>query len=874
MLRKRVQRRNTAKRFRFLRLASKVQIEVLERRVMLSTTAQPDFSVPAPILPTAPEPLQGVVGTPNSMSPSIFDNTFGFSGEYYTQGSNVYAAQGAYQTIAIVDAYGSPTLTNDVEQFDSYWGVSNFDANGKFFLTIQPLAPTVNTVVDSSTKAGWAAETALDVEWAHVVAPKAHILLVAAPSDQFLDLLDANVYAAAQPGVVVVSNSWYVPDDYPGFHGEPYIEDGYFVTPTGHIDSNGDAGGVAFFAASGDVYGQNAYPAESGNVIPVGGLTIGTTINGDFESLGSWSNDLGGTGGVHDGNYAHPNYNEPLVSLDADPYTGVWTYNTAYTGTGWSVVGGTSLASPTWAAYTAIVDQGLELEGLPSVNSQYIAGGPGQNLQYLISAANETNINLADQTFATFWVGNPPAPNTYPLWPMSQPGPTITVTPSNNNTGWGFPQAGNFGNFVISGDVSDHFLDGASASTDYLEFLDQPTDTPAGSAISPVEVEAISPTTGLVDTGASGSVTLSLGSAYTNTSTLQGTVVESFVNGIATFSDLAIDPMGSYALFASSPNIVPEESSGFVIGNAAASQIVIQEQPVSFVETSYMATPIIMVLQDQFGNIVSTSGTTVTLSIYSGPSGAVLSGQTSAVTSGGVAIFNKVSASLPGDYKLVATAGGLTSPATVSFSVEVPHLTFIEQPASIYEYGAMHTTVEVAVEDQNGNVATLFPSVPVTLSIESGPPGSVLSSTAGITTARTVNGIATFAGLVANIPGTDTLKATSPDLSNGVSDAFEVVPVPVTQRYLFNGIGLSPNTILLQQIRNAQIYTTPPTNLEEEEFLSAQSAAVTAPIESTTSAAAAPAAAASTFAAGNPPASTTDSQFLDSTNSTDRKLLN
>ncbi len=55
--------------------------------------------------------------------------------------------------------------------------------------------------------AGWALEIALDVEWAHAIAPQAKILLVEAASNSFADLLDA-VDAAVLNGARVVSMSW------------------------------------------------------------------------------------------------------------------------------------------------------------------------------------------------------------------------------------------------------------------------------------------------------------------------------------------------------------------------------------------------------------------------------------------------------------------------------------------------------------------------------------------------------------------------------------------------------------------------------------------------------------------------------------------
>jgi hypothetical protein len=111
-----------------------------------------------------------------------------------------------------------------------------------------------------------------------------------------LDLLDANVYAAAQTGVVTVSNSWGIDNAEVDNPNEPAIYDGYLVTPDGHMDSDGLTGaGVAFFAASGDTGGELSFPATSISVIPVGGQTWTTNINFGAQNLGAWSGSGGGT---------------------------------------------------------------------------------------------------------------------------------------------------------------------------------------------------------------------------------------------------------------------------------------------------------------------------------------------------------------------------------------------------------------------------------------------------------------------------------------------------------------------------------------------------------------------------------------------------
>src|SRR5262245_53809598 len=77
---------------------------------------------------------------------------------------------GTGQTIAIVDAYDAPNIQSDLAKFDSTYGLSNNDGNG------QPVLTKATPQGTPTYNAGWAQEITLDVEWAHAIAPGAHIL--------------------------------------------------------------------------------------------------------------------------------------------------------------------------------------------------------------------------------------------------------------------------------------------------------------------------------------------------------------------------------------------------------------------------------------------------------------------------------------------------------------------------------------------------------------------------------------------------------------------------------------------------------------------------------------------------------------------------
>jgi subtilase family serine protease len=86
---------------------------------------------------------------------------------------------GKGQTIIIVDSYGSPTIGHDLGVFDQAFGLPAPPS----FTVIQPAGP-VPPYVANSNREGWAGETTLDVEYSHVMAPDANILLVETPTSE------------------------------------------------------------------------------------------------------------------------------------------------------------------------------------------------------------------------------------------------------------------------------------------------------------------------------------------------------------------------------------------------------------------------------------------------------------------------------------------------------------------------------------------------------------------------------------------------------------------------------------------------------------------------------------------------------------------
>jgi subtilase family serine protease len=273
--------------------------------------------------------------SPVGLDPATIKSVYNFS-------TSLTAGSG--KTIAIVDAYNDPNIESDLGVFSAQYGLpACTTANGCF--------KKVNQRGGSSfprTNSGWSLEIALDVEWAHAIAPGAKILLVEASSPTFTNLLAAEDYAKTHASYV--SNSWGGSE----FSGESSY-DSHFVQ-----------NGVTFFASSGDSGAPASYPSSSPNVISVGGTTLNFS-GGVFTSETGWSGSGGGCSQYETAAPVQAAFSQyaqvscvgmratPDVSLDADPASGVSVYDTvSYQGqSGWFQVGGTSASSPMWAARSA-----------------------------------------------------------------------------------------------------------------------------------------------------------------------------------------------------------------------------------------------------------------------------------------------------------------------------------------------------------------------------------------------------------------------------------------------------------------------------------------------------------------------------------------
>ena len=174
---------------------------------------------------------------------------------------------------------------------------------------------------------------------------------------------------------------------------------------------------------------------------------------------------------------------------------------------------------------------------------------------------------------------------------------------------------------------------------------------------------------GNVETGDNSDVlTLALATNPTGT-TLGGTLTATVTQGVATFSGLtltAADAGYTLGLYADGFSTT---TGAFTVTPAAATQVVITEQPPASVVKS-AAFGLQATIEDAYGNVVTSAADTVKVALDSNPGGAKLGGTVSVTSSGGVATFSGLTLNkLAAGYTLKVTSSGLTPAVTSGITV-------------------------------------------------------------------------------------------------------------------------------------------------------------------------------------------------------------
>jgi subtilase family serine protease len=330
---------------------------------------------------------------------------------------------GAGKTIVIVDSFGSPTIQNDLQQFDSD---NNLPAPPSFNV-IAPDGPIPPFDPTDSTMLGWAEETSLDVEYSHAIAPGANILLVETPVAEtegttgFPEIVEAENYVIDHHLGDVISQSFGATEPTFPSPRSIYALRGAFLNAAAHhvtvLASSGDAGPTDGTSDGTDYYPfrVNSWPSSDPLVTSVGGLQLHLDANGNRTAPDNAWNDTTNTavvgptpspaagGGGLSAVFGRPFYQNgvsqivgshrgtPDVSLSAAVDGGANVY-LGFPGLtpGYYVIGGTSEASPEFAGIVAIADQAAHHDlGLLNPALYTIGDGTGSGLDD-VTAGNTT----------------------------------------------------------------------------------------------------------------------------------------------------------------------------------------------------------------------------------------------------------------------------------------------------------------------------------------------------------------------------------------------------------------------------------------------------------------------------------------------------
>jgi hypothetical protein len=200
-----------------------------------------------------------------------------------------------------------------------------------------------------------------------------------------------------------------------------------------------------------------------------------------------------------------------------------------------------------------------------------------------------------------------------------------------------------------------------------LVFQQQPTTTVAGHAVAPSITVLVEDSAGHLVPFDNSMVTLTASTKPAGAN-VTGTLTVQAVNGVATFAGISATIAGNYVLTGTDSALKVVKSKSFTITPDATSAHLVLTTPSSPTLVGKTLAPAVVVkVEDQYGNIVTTDHSTVTLSAITGPGG-TLTGTTTLITNKGVATFNKVVAAEAGSYTLAAADASLPIVTPVSFS--------------------------------------------------------------------------------------------------------------------------------------------------------------------------------------------------------------
>jgi subtilase family serine protease len=297
-------------------------------------------------------------------------------------------------TIVIVDSYGSPTISNDLNVFDRAYRLPAPPS----LRIIQPAGKVPAYDPANSDMVGWAGETTLDVEWAHAIAPGANLLLVETPVSEtegvhgFPQIVAAEQYVLKHHLGAVISQSFGATEaTFPSKSAVQALRGAYRQAYADHVTvlaASGDSGAADVGLDETTYYSfpVTSWPDSDPLVTGVGGTELHFSAKGSPTAPTVWNDtnnvnaneltegDAGpnplASGGGLSMFFTRPSYQDgvagvvggkrgvPDVSMSASCSGSVDTYGSfGGAAAGWSPTCGTSEATPLFAGIVALADQ-------------------------------------------------------------------------------------------------------------------------------------------------------------------------------------------------------------------------------------------------------------------------------------------------------------------------------------------------------------------------------------------------------------------------------------------------------------------------------------------------------------------------------------
>ena len=208
-------------------------------------------------------------------------------------------------------------------------------------------------------------------------------------------------------------------------------------------------------------------------------------------------------------------------------------------------------------------------------------------------------------------------------------------------------------------------------------FTTQPSNTAAGDSITPAVQVSVEDADNNVVTTDDSDVTIAI--TNPDSGTLNGTLTQTAVNGVATFNNLSIDQVGTgYTLTASdsNSNLATATSNPFNITTALASQLVFSAQPTNTAAGDSIMPAVQVTLENSSGTTATTDDSDVTLALGTNPSRGTLGGTLTVAAVNGVATFSNLSINNVGTgYTLTAADGSLSRATSGSFRITADRVT-------------------------------------------------------------------------------------------------------------------------------------------------------------------------------------------------------